>query len=269
MPKIGIYEGLSSGKISFKSLIPKITQFMATKIKWTNETWNPVTGCTKISVGCAKCYAEKMHNRLKAMGLSKYNHPFNEVRFHADELNRLFDSKKNKIIFVNSMSDTFHQAVENSALDRIHDIIRANPQNIFQILTKRIATAQQYYKEKDVIKNLWLGTSVECFEQSDRIDVLRKTNAALKFISFEPLLNDIGKVDLTGIDWIIIGAESGSGKRKCHLNWIRNLVIQANSFNIPVFVKQLNIDGKIIKNKSLFPDDLQMQEIPSVASHQI
>jgi len=202
------------------------------KIEWTNETWNIITGCTKHSEGCKNCYAEKMHKRLTAMGQEKYKEPFSKIIFHSMELNRLIG--KNKMVFVNSMSDTFHQEIQDSDINRLLTACKVQPWNQFQILTKRA------YRLPDFIypPNVWLGVTVENSKHKDRIDFLKKTNAKIKFLSCEPLLSDLGKLDLKGIDWVIIGGETGANARAMHPLWAYNIIHQCKKQNVPIFFKQ-------------------------------
>lgn len=211
-----------------------------TKIEWSEQTWNPVTGCTKISEGCQNCYAEKMHKRLQAMDLQtgklkKYRQDFNCVKFHPEELNKNF-GKKPKMIFVNSMADLFHKDIADIDIAHILEVITWNKQHIFQLLTKRAERLKSFnFLSKT---NLWLGVTVELAKYKNRIEDLKRTDAKVKFISFEPLLGDVGELDLSGIDWVIVGGESGSNARPCHPQWIRNIHSQCIRQNIPFFFKQ-------------------------------
>ena len=219
------------------------------KIEWTQATWNPVTGCTKISEGCQNCYAEKMHKRLQAMGQTKYQEDFNKVTQCAEELHKTF-GKKPKMVFVNSMSDLFHNDVFGAYISSvlISCANLANRQHIFQILTKRSDRLFRFHYPD----NVWLGVSVELAKYKNRIDDLRNTDAKVKFLSCEPLLGDLGELDLSGIDWVIVGAESGPGIRECKLEWIENIVLQATAAKVPVFVKQAHINGKLVKMPHIF-----------------
>lgn len=203
------------------------------KIEWTNETWNPVTGCSKYSEGCQNCYAEKMTKRLAAMGQEKYKNGFNKVVFHPEELNRDFGGKS-KMIFVNSMSDTFHADISKFQISKMLEYCSFNKQHIFQILTKRAARVEEF----SYPPNVWLGVTVEKENYKNRIEFLRHTNAKVKFLSCEPLLGDLGELDLTGIDWVIAGGESGSGARPMHPDWVRNIQKQCQEQNVPFFFKQ-------------------------------
>lgn len=203
------------------------------KIEWTNETWNPVTGCSKYSEGCQNCYAEKMTKRLAAMGQEKYKNGFNKVVFHQEELNRDFGGKS-KMIFVNSMSDTFHADISKFQISKMLEYCFFNKQHIFQILTKRAARVEEF----SYPPNVWLGVTVEKENYKNRIEFLRHTDAKIKFLSCEPLLGDLGELDLTGIDWVIAGGESGPGARPMHPDWVRNIRKQCQKQDVPFFFKQ-------------------------------
>jgi len=202
------------------------------KIEWTNTTWNIITGCTKCSEGCKNCYAERMHKRLTGMGQEKYREPFSKAIFHSKELNRVLG--KNKLVFVNSMSDTFHEGIQDCEIRYLLAACRMQPFNQFQILTKR-AERLPDFKYPD---NVWLGVTVENVKHKERIAYLKKTNAKIKFLSCEPLLEDLGKLDLNGIDWVIVGGESGPKARFIHPDWVRNIQQQCKQQNIPFFFKQ-------------------------------
>lgn len=222
-----------------------------TKIEWTNATWNVITGCTKYSEGCKNCYAEKMHRRLAAMGQKKYAHGFNHIDVHPSEFNKSF-GKKHKMIFVNSMSDTFHSEVQDNIINSLLSTINLHPQHTFQILTKRAERVPGF----DYPDNVWLGVTVEMAKYKNRMDYLKKTNAKVKFLSCEPLLEDLGELDLSGIDWVIAGGESGPGARPCHADWVQNIQKQCQEQNVPFFFKQWGewvqgpqIDYSLIKDK--------------------
>lgn len=203
------------------------------KIEWTNETWNPITGCNKHSEGCLNCYAEKMHKRLRAMGQEKYKFPFECVLFNYDELSRKL-TKKPKMFFVNSMSDTFHEKISGEQILKILSYCGSYHQHIFQVLTKRAERINRFiYPE-----NVWLGVTVELEKYKSRIDYLRKADAKIKFLSCEPLLGDLGELDLTGIDWVICGGESGPNARPMHPDWVRNIQKQCKEQGVAFFFKQ-------------------------------
>ncbi len=211
---------------------------MSTKIEWTEETWNPTTGCTKISAGCLNCYAEKMAIRLKAMGTKGYNNGF-DFSIMSDRLSQPLIKKKPTKYFVNSMSDLFHNEISHSFLNEVFEIIKATPQHIYQILTKRENKMSEYFSTNKVPKNVWLGVSVENkISGLPRIDKLRNINASIKFLSIEPLLEDLGFINLEGIDWVITGGESGPSARPMKKEWAINIKNQCQNQNIPFFFKQ-------------------------------
>ena len=180
-----------------------------TKIEWTDRTWNPVTGCTKFSAGCAHCYAETMANRLRAMGIKKYANGFLPT-LHEDSLYEPIKWKKPHTIFVCSMADLFHEKVTFDFIDRVMATIRQTPHHRYQILTKRAERMAEYFSQTDIPKNVWLGVTVESSSVKHRIELLRPLQATVRFLSCEPLLEDIGEVNLTDIDWLIVGGESGA-----------------------------------------------------------
>lgn len=178
-------------------------------IEWTQFTWSPATGCTKISPGCKHCYAETMAERLQAIGAPGYENCF-KLTLHPDRLKQPLKRKKPALYFVSSMSDMFHENIPFGYLDHVFDTIRATPQHTYQILTKRPERMEQYFQTRTVPANAWLGTTVEDREYGlPRIDVLRRINATTRFLSIEPLLEDLGTFDLNGIHWVIVGGESG------------------------------------------------------------
>lgn len=212
---------------------------MTSKIEWTELVWNPVTGCTPISEGCQNCYAQRMHKRLQAMGQAKYKFDFNNVKRVPYELNKDF-GKKPKLIFVNSMSDLFHKDIPDEFINDVISTCYCHTKHTFQILTKRSERLKDFsYTNLSFLRsNVWLGVSVELAKYKNRIDDLRKTNAKVKFISFEPLLGDVGELDLTGIDWVIVGGESGPGARPMHPDWVRNIRDQAIAQGCKFMFKQ-------------------------------
>ena len=208
------------------------------KIEWTEATWNPVTGCTKVSAGCKHCYAETMAHRLHAMGVKGYENGFT-VSIHPDRLSIPLRRKKPTLWFVNSMSDLFHPKVPFDFVDEVMDIIRATPQHTYQILTKRPGKMRQYFDNRKVPTNAWLGTSVENKRHGvPRIDELRKINAQVRFLSVEPLLEDIGKIKLRGIHWVIVGGESGKGARPMQAAWVDGVRKQCTAAKVRFFFKQ-------------------------------
>lgn len=207
------------------------------KIEWTESTWNPVTGCSKISPGCLNCYAERMALRLKAMGQHNYRNGF-KVTCHKETLELPLRWKKPQMIFVNSMSDLFHEKVPDDFILDIFSTMQCAKQHQYQILTKRAERLTQLSPELPWLKNIWMGVTVESAEYKYRIDYLRYTSAHIKFLSLEPLLNDIGELDLNEIDWVIVGGESGPGARPMKIEWVRSIREQCLAQNVPFFFKQ-------------------------------
>ena len=223
-----------------------------TKIEWTDKTWNPITGCTKVSAGCMNCYAEVMSIRLKAMEIDKYKHGFN-LTLHEECLSEPLKWVKPHIIFVCSMSDIFHEKVPFDFVDKILDVIRHTPQHNYQILTKRAKRMNEYFTKNDIPKNVWLGVTVDITTSKERIDSIRELNASIKFLSCEPLLEDLGKLDLDGIDWIIVGGESGSKARPMKEEWVLSIKKQSEEQGSIFFFKQWGTWGSdgIKRNKKI------------------
>lgn len=210
----------------------------SSKIEWTEQTWNPTTGCTKISSGCKHCYAETMAKRLQAMGANGYENGF-KLSVLPERLKQPLKRKIPTVYFVNSMSDLFHKSVSYEFLDQVFDVINKTPQHSYQILTKRASRMRDYFINRDVPKNAWLGVSVENKKHGlPRIDCLREIDARIRFLSIEPLLEDIGKVDLTNIHWVIVGGESGSKARPMKKEWAINIQNQCDSQGVSFFFKQ-------------------------------
>jgi len=212
---------------------------MGTKssIEWTEYTWNPVTGCTKISPGCQNCYAERMAKRLQAMGQPNYSGGF-KVAIHENALEAPFRWRRPSMVFVNSMSDLFHKVVPVFFIQKAFEVMRSLPQHQFQILTKRaerLADISQFLPWRD---NIWMGVSVENRDYIDRIDTLRQTGALVKFLSIEPLLGPIPELNLTGIDWVIVGGESGPGARPMKKEWVTDIRDQCLDAGVAFFFKQ-------------------------------
>jgi len=207
------------------------------KIEWTESTWNPVTGCTKISSGCLNCYAERMALRLKAMGQPNYRNGF-KVTCHRHTLDIPLRWKKPQMVFVNSMSDLFHKDVPDDFVLDIFSTMRQAQQHQYQILTKRTERLAELSPELPWRRNIWMGVTVEAADYKYRIDYLRYTGANVKFLSLEPLLSDLGKLNLDEIDWVIVGGESGPGARPIEINWVRNIREQCLAQNVPFFFKQ-------------------------------
>ena len=208
-----------------------------TKIEWTDKTWNPITGCTKISPGCARCYAEVMTRRLKSMGIDKYANGFN-VTLHKDCLEEPLQWKHPHTIFVCSMSDLFHEDVPFDFVDRVMNTIYRTPQHRYQLLTKRAERMAAYFLTHDIPDNVWLGVTVEAQSSKSRMDCLRVLNAPIRFLSCEPLIEDLGELDLRNIDWVIVGGESGPQARPMKREWINSIQEQSEKQNSLFFFKQ-------------------------------
>jgi protein gp37 len=206
-------------------------------IEWTEMTWNPTTGCTKISAGCKFCYAEVMSRRLKAMGIDKYKEGF-KLRTHEDSLLTLYSWKSPKIVFVNSMSDMFHKDVPLAFIKKVFHTMNNCPQHTFQVLTKRSDILLKYHKEFTWSHNIWMGVSVEDKRVMHRIDDLRKTNAKTKFLSWEPLIGPLPSINLKKIDWVIVGGESGRTPRPMNPDWVLDIQEQCSKNKVAFFFKQ-------------------------------
>jgi len=206
-------------------------------IEWTEMTWNPTTGCDKISAGCKFCYAEIMSKRLQAMGIDKYKDNF-EVRTHEEALKTPYTWKKSKVVFVNSMSDLFHEDIPLDFIKKVFKVMNENPQHVFQVLTKRAERLLEIHKELKWSHNIWMGVSVENEKVKNRIDYLRKTNARVKFLSLEPLIGPLKKINLKNIDWVIVGGESGHKPRTMNPDWVINIHEQCIKNDVPFFFKQ-------------------------------
>jgi len=219
------------------------------KIEWTKQSWNPVTGCTKVSPGCKYCYAEIMTDRLQAMGSPKYQNGF-KVTLHESVLNEPLTRKKPTTYFVNSMSDLFHEDIPDSFIDKVLDVAKRT-KHTYQILTKRAERLPVFFKDRIVPDNVWIGVSVEDRKYGlPRIDYLRQVNGN-RFLSIEPLLEDLGEFDLSGIHWVIVGGESGNNSRPCKEEWVLSIRDQCLSNNIPFFFKQWGGKDKKKSGKTL------------------
>lgn len=221
-----------------------------TKIEWTDKTWNPVTGCTKYSEGCQHCYAEVMARRLKGMGQTKYKNAF-RLTIHPEDLDEPLKWIKPHNIFVCSMGDLFHKDVPFEFIDKVMQTIRETPRHRYQILTKRAERMQEYFSTRPVPQNAWLGVSVEVQSSRFRINCLRNLPAPVRFLSCEPLLEDLGQMNLSGINWIIVGGESGMQARPMQESWVLNIKKQAEKIGAAFFFKQWGTWGQdgIKRNK--------------------
>jgi protein gp37 len=206
-------------------------------IEWTESTWNPLTGCTKISPGCKHCYAERMAKRLKAMGQVNYANGF-KLTMHEHVLEKPLEWKKPQFIFVNSMSDLFHKDVPLEFIQSVFDVMKRAHWHQFQVLTKRSERLMELSPHLEWMDNIWMGVSVENADYTFRIDHLRKTGAKIKFLSVEPLLGPIPKMNLKGINWVIVGGESGPGARPLEREWVVDIKNQCVKAKVPFFFKQ-------------------------------
>ena len=206
-------------------------------IEWTEATWNPVTGCSKISAGCKNCYAERMAYRLQAMGKPQYQNAFS-VTLQPDALEIPLRWRRPRVIFVNSMSDLFHRDVPADYISRVFGIMNRCTQHTFQVLTKRPERALELSSILDWTPNIWMGTSVEDERVVRRIDFLRSTPARVRFLSLEPLIGPLESLNLKDISWVIVGGESGPGARPMKPEWVRSLRRQCRGAKVPFFFKQ-------------------------------
>lgn len=221
-------------------------------IEWTEQTWNPTTGCTKISQGCKFCYAEIMAKRLKSMGIEKYKNGF-KVTLHRDVL----DAPKKwrpSVIFVNSMSDLFHENIPLDYIKEVFKVMNDCKQHNFQVLTKRSELLVEYSGQFHWTENIWMGVSVEDAKVMYRIDDLRQCGATIKFLSLEPLLGPLPALNLSGIDWVIVGGESGRKARPIDEGWVIEIRDQCLAANVPFFFKQWGgvnkkVSGRLLEGK--------------------
>ncbi|MCU0421643.1 MAG: phage Gp37/Gp68 family protein [Bacteroidia bacterium] len=210
---------------------------ITTTIEWTEKTWNPTTGCDKVSAGCKFCYAEIMSARLKAMGQEKYANGF-DLTLHENALDAPYKWKKPAKVFVNSMSDLFHKDVPLDFIQKVFKVMNENPHHTFQVLTKRAERLAELSLYLNWTDNIWMGVSVEDHRVVDRIDHLRITGARIKFLSCEPLIGPLHGINLSGIDWVIVGGESGPKARPVEVEWVEDIQEQCESHNVAFFFKQ-------------------------------
>jgi protein gp37 len=209
------------------------------KIEWTEQTWNPVTGCTKVSPGCKYCYAETMAKRLQAMGTPGYENGFSRITLLPERLEQPLRRRQPTLYFVNSMSDLFHERISDSFIDQVFDVIEKTPHHTYQILTKRAERMCEYFEQRLVPDNAWLGVSVEDKEYGKpRISYLQAIRAKTRFLSIEPLLEDLGRIRLKGIHWVIVGGESGLKARPMDERWVIRLRDQCLAVGVDFFFKQ-------------------------------
>ena len=229
------------------------------KIEWTGSTWNPITGCTKYSDGCTNCYAEKMANRLKNMGLKKYENSFT-LTLHYENIEDPLFMKKPQTIFVCSMSDIFHKDVPDEFILKLFEVMNKAHWHTFQVLTKRAERIKELNDSITWTKNIWLGTTVESEKVTHRIDYLRESGAYIKFLSIEPLLTPINDLKLKNIDWVIVGGESGAKARPMLKEWVVDIKNQCNTQDVPFFFKQWG--GKNKKKAGRLLDNNTYDEMP-------
>jgi protein gp37 len=240
-------------------------------IEWTEATWNPVTGCDRVSAGCDHCYALTLAARLKAMGQPKYQRdgdprtsgPGFGVTMHPDELEIPRRWRRPRVIFVNSMSDLFHPQVSGDFVARVFEVMAATPQHTYQVLTKRPKRARQLLRGWTAVPNVWLGVSIEDDRVVDRADILRQVPAAVRFLSLEPLLGPLPSLDLTGIDWVIVGGESGPDHRPMRKEWVLELRDRCQAAGVPFFFKQWG--GLTPKSGGRLLDGRTWDEMPPLA----
>jgi protein gp37 len=245
-------------------------------IEWTEATWNPTTGCDRISPGCDNCYALKLAKRLKAMGNPKYQNDGDErtsgpgfgLTLHEDALTQPLRWRSPRVIFVNSMSDLFHESVPDGFIRRVFEVMAQTPRHTYQVLTKRSHRLRALAPSLDWPPNVWMGTSVESDRYTFRIDHLRDVPAAVRFLSLEPLLGPVPSLDLDGIQWVIIGGESGFKARPMEVEWVRSIMTDAANAKTAVFVKQMGSVGYTRKggDMSEWPVDLRVRDLPSAPS---
>ncbi|MCC6443723.1 MAG: phage Gp37/Gp68 family protein [Armatimonadetes bacterium] len=209
----------------------------SSQIEWTEMTWNPVTGCTKVSQGCKHCYAERFAGRLQAMGNARYRNGF-RVTLHEDLVELPLRWKQPKMIFVNSMSDLFHEEVPLDFIRRVFDTMNRCPRHIFQVLTKRSRRLSEMAPGLTWSANIWVGVSIEDKNALHRLPDLRQVDARVRFLSCEPLLGPLESLPLEGIDWVIVGGESGPGARPMRAEWVEDILRQCRSAGVPFFFKQ-------------------------------
>lgn len=235
-------------------------------IEWTETTWNPVTGCTKISAGCVNCYAERMATRLQAMGQANYAHGF-RVTLHEHMLEMPLRWRKPQTIFVNSMSDLFHEDVPEDFILEVFGVMKRAEQHRFQVLTKRSERLADMRYRLPWPDNVWMGVTVESTRYLHRTDDLRATDAAVKFCSIEPLLGAIPDLDLDGIDWVIVGGESGPGARPMNAQWVRQIRDACREQNVPFFFKQWG--GFHKKQAGCLLDGREWKQYPAIATDEV
>ncbi len=220
-------------------------------IEWTETTWNSTTGCTKVSEGCRHCYAEVMAKRLHAMGVEKYKDGF-QVRMHPDVLKLPYKWKKPKVVFVNSMSDLFHEKIPLDFIQKAFNVMNNNPHHVFQVLTKRAERLLELNNKLNWPHNIWMGVTVENSDVEHRIKLLKQTNARIKFLSLEPLLGPLPNLNLAGIDWVIVGGESGQNARPMKAEWVVDIQQQCQKNGVAFYFKQWGGRNRKKNGRELF-----------------
>ena len=233
---------------------------LGSRIEWTETTWNPVTGCSKVSEGCKHCYAERMSARLRAMGVEKYRRGF-EVAQHASVIETPLRWRKPRLVFVNSMSDLFHDLVEPGFIEAVFEVMNRCPQHSFQVLTKRPERTLELDSDLNWTPNIWLGVSIESGRWLRRLEALCLTSAKTRFLSLEPLLGPLPNLDLSGVDWVITGGESGPGARPMDPDWVREIRDNCVSRDVLFFFKQWGGTNK--KRAGRVLDGRTWDEMPS------
>jgi protein gp37 len=223
-------------------------------IEWTEATWNPVTGCTKVSAGCKNCYAERLAGRLHAMGNYRYRNGF-QLTLHHDVVDLPRSWKSGRKVFVNSMSDLFHDRVPLPFIRRVFETMRECPQHVFQVLTKRSGRLRRIADQIEWPANVWMGVSVENGAVLSRVDDLRLVPAAIRFLSCEPLIGSLAGLDLHDIHWVIVGGESGPGARPMQIEWVREIFRVCRGERVPFFFKQWggvrkDLTGRLLRGKT-------------------
>ena len=244
---------------------------MSTKIEWTTETWNPVTGCTQLSAGCANCYAKTIALQMQKNGVRKYANGFT-VTMHEYALNMPRLLHEPSFIFVCSMADLFHKEVPFEFIDKVMDVIRSTPWHTYQILTKRAERMAEYFATRAIPANVWLGVSVEASDVKHRIDSLRKLPASIRFLSCEPLVEDLGELDLTNINWVIVGGEHAVNARPMKEPWVLSIKEQTEKQGALFFFKQWGSIGRDGVYRSVERNGSQLQgktykAMPAVNRH--
>jgi protein gp37 len=229
-------------------------------IEWTESTWNPVTGCTKISAGCQHCYAERMANRLQAMGQPAYALGF-DLTLHPEKLRQPLEWRKPSTIFVNSMSDLFHEDIPIEFIKDVFETMRVASWHRFQVLTKRAERLEELNESLEWPENVWMGVTVERQDYVSRIDCLRRTGARVKFLSCEPLLGPLADLNFQDIGWVIVGGESGPSSRPVDPAWVRDLRDQCVTAEVPFFFKQWG--GRNKKKAGRHLDGLLWSQVPA------